>query len=734
MGSRAAPRGAVVTLVEGGSFCVSGPSGDITDSASSGPGGLFVGERRVLSRLVLTVNEQPLEPVDHHVDDPAAVTFVGRASAAVPDAGMPAAIGPSPVVVRRRTLGAGLRDHVEVRNVGPEPSYVEVVVEVAADLAPLAAVRSGRQHVVRRGAESEDASAAGSGAGEAGVEPSVAGPGEVLLVRGRGPNRVGCRVTATDGVAADGGTLRWEAIVPARGTRSFTLVVAPIVEGAELLPGPLLAADPTRSEAARQLARWHQNVPRVASDHQPLLTAVRRGAHDLGSLRVLDPDFPERVVLAAGAPWYLALHGRDALLTSWMSLMVDPELALGTLETLARFQGTDVDERTEEQPGRILHRLRFGAPGFAADAGGAARAVSYGSVDATPLFVMLLGELRRWGLAPEVVDRLLPHADRALAWIEQFGDRDGDGYVEYQRATDRGERHQAWKDTPDPVHFPDGTPARGPLALAEVQAYVYAAYRARSHFAAEAGDDAGAARWRSRAAELRAAFNRDFWIDGAGWFALALDGDNQPVGALASNLGHCLWSGIVDEDKAAVVVKHLLSDDLFSGWGVRTLGASMGAYDPLGAHTGAVWPHDNALCVAGLVRYGFVDEAHRLVLAQLDAADVHDGRPSVLCGFDRDDVTAPIRFPDEFGTRAWSAAAPLLHLRSLLRLDPFVPQGKLWLSPVLPDAIRSLRVERIPLLGGMVTVSVDDGGVEVDDLPSGIQVLAEPRRPLASAT
>ena len=159
----------------------------------------------------------------------------------------------------------------------------------------------------------------------------------------------------------------------------------------------------------------------------------------------------------------------------------------------------------------------------------------------------------------------------------------------------------------------------------------------------------------------------------------------------------------------------------------------MGAYDPLGAHTGAVWPHDNALCVAGLVRYGFVDEAHRLMLAQLDAADVHDGRLSVLCGFDRDDVAAPMLFPDPCGTRAWSAVAPLLHLRSLLRLDPFVPQGKLWLSPVLPDAIRSLRVERIPLLGGTVSVSVDEGGVEVDDLPSGIQVLAEPRRPLAAA-
>jgi glycogen debranching enzyme len=342
---------------------------------------------------------------------------------------------------------------------------------------------------------------------------------------------------------------------------------------------------------------------------------------------------------------------------------------------------------------------------------------------------MLLGELRRWGLADEVVNRLLSHADRALAWITEFGDRDCDGYVEYQRATDRGERHQGWKDSASPIRFPDGRAARGPLAVAEVQGYVYAAYVARAHFAAEAGDDAAADRWRRRAADLKAAFNRDFWVDD-GWFALALDGDKRPVRALASNAGHCLWTGIVDEDKAPVLAKHLVSDDLFSGWGVRTLGASMGGYDPLGAHTGAVWPHDNAICVAGLVRYGFVDEAHRLVLAQLDAAGLDGGRLSVLCGFDRDDVAAPVRLPDHCDTRATSAAAPLLYLRSLLRLDPYVRQGKLWLSPVLPEAVGSLRVERIPLVGGTVTVSVDGGRVEVDDLPPGIELITEPRRPL----
>jgi len=331
-----------------------------------------------------------------------------------------------------------------------------------------------------------------------------------------------------------------------------------------------------------------------------------------------------------------------------------------------------------------------------------------------------------------VVDRLLVHADRALEWITTFGDRDGDGYVEYQRATDRGQRHQGWKDSGSPVRFPGGEEARGPLAVAEVQGYIHAAYVARAHFATEAGDEDGARRWRDRSKALKEAFNRDFWVDGAGWFALALDGDKQPVPSLASNVGHCLWTGIVDEDKAAEMVKRLLSDDLFSGWGVRTLAASMGGYDPLGLHTGAVWPHDNAACAAGLVRYGFVDEAHRLVLGQLDAAQAGGGRPAVLCGFDREDVREPVRFPDDCVTRATSAAAPLLHLRSLLRFDPHVPQGKLWLSPVLPRVIGRLRVERIPLMGGKVTVTVEGDRVEVDDLPPGVELVAEPRRPLAA--
>jgi glycogen debranching enzyme len=243
-----------------------------------------------------------------------------------------------------------------------------------------------------------------------------------------------------------------------------------------------------------------------------------------------------------------------------------------------------------------------------------------------------------------------------------------------------------------------------------------------------------AERWRQRASELKAAFNRDFWLDDRAAVALALDGDKRPVASLASNVGHCLWAGILDEDKAAAAVKHLVADDLFSGWGVRTLASSTGGYDPVAPHTGAVWPHDNAACVAGMVRYGFVEEAHRILLAQLESSEGAAGRLSVLCGFGRDDVQAPVRFPDPCTTRALSAAAPLSFLRSLLRLDPWIPQGRLWLAPALPETLRRLDVERIPLLGGRVTVSVDRDRVAVDGLPPGIELVGEPRRPLTAET
>jgi glycogen debranching enzyme len=388
-------------------------------------------------------------------------------------------------------------------------------------------------------------------------------------------------------------------------------------------------------------------------------------------------------------------------------------------------QGRRFVPETEEEPGRILHEIRMDTTPSSSFAEGT---VYYGTVDATPLFVVLLGELRRWGLERDAVAELLPAADRALEWIVDIGDRDGDGYVEYQRATPAGLANQGWKDSWDAIRFADGTLAEGPIALCEVQAYCYAAFLARAHFADEDGDDDLAAHWRDRAARLRDAFRRDFWIDDGGYVALALDGDKRPVDAVASNMGHCLWAGILDPLHAAQVARHLMSPAMFSGWGIRTLSTEMAAYDPLSYHNGSVWPHDNALITAGLVRYGHTEAAHRVMHALLEVSTHLDGRmPELFSGLSRDELGVPVPYPSSCIPQAWSAASPLLMLRSLLRLDPWYSHDAVWVAPELPAWIGRLRVEGIPYATDLISVEVDGGRVHIDGLSPQVHLIRAPR-------
>ncbi len=693
------------TLIEGVSIARSDASGDLIAGTSQG---IFYRGARIVSSYVLSVNGKPVEGLSATVDEPFTATFVGRADGSAGGAGP----DDSMVVIRRRYLGQGMREDIVLVNYAAEAAYCEIEIDLAGDFADLGAVRDG--HAV------------------ADVHEPVEGPdGRLHIDVGRGSSRRGVRIGFHGAEPLlEAGRARFETLVPARGEWQVCMQVAPVIGGEELVPRYRCGEAIDRATPTARLEKWRRGMPRIDTDHRELATIVERSADDLGALRIFDPERPELVVVAAGVPWAMNLHGRDALLTAWMALLVDPDVALGVLETLARFQGTDVDPHTEEEPGRILHELRFGSTSPLSLGGGA---ISFSSVDATPLFVMLLGELRRWGLAPEVVDRLLPHADRALAWIDDFGDRDGDGYVESQRASTKGLVNQGWKDSPDAIRSADGRVVRGPIALCEVQGYVYAAFLARAHFAGEAGEDDLAAAYRKRAVELRERFNDDFWLEKHGWLAGALDGDKVPVDALTSNMGHCLWTGILAPDHAALVAERLMSPELFSGWGIRTSATTNVGYHPLSYHNGSVWPHDNALIAAGLMRYGHVDAAHRVMMAQLDAAAGFDHRlPELFSGLGRATFPSPVGLPNACMPQAWSAAAPLMFLRTLLRLEPWMPQEKLWLAPALPEQMHRLRVERIPLLGGRVTVDVDGDDVSIDGLPSNITLLDQPRAPLTA--
>jgi glycogen debranching enzyme len=692
-----------VTLVEGSAFCISGRSGDI--SAGS-PQGVFFRDTRFLSRFEVRVNGQQPEPLASTPTDPFSALFASRTRP------RPGRADSTLMVFRSRYLGRGMREDITVRNFGDEPAYCSIELVVEADFADLFEVKEDR--VTLEGERLSEA----------------VGDGLVFRYR-RGTLRRGARLAfGAKPTQLTSDAAVYEVIVPARGSWSTCVQLIPIIEGEEIEPRYKCGEPVERATPVERLAKWRRNLPMVDTDHEGLRKVLARSAEDLGALRIFDPEFPERAVVAAGAPWFMTLFGRDSLLTSWFALLVDPDLALGVLQTLARFQGQKVDPRNDEEPGRILHEMRFGDAASLSLGGGR---IYYGSADSTPLFVMLLGELRRWGLASEVVDSLLPHADRAMAWIDEYGDKNGDGYVEYQRGSDRGLANQGWKDSWDGIRFADGEVARAPISLCEVQAYVYGAYLARMHFAWEVGDEAVAARYSEKAMSLKERFNRDFWLEDRGWFAVGLDGQGRKIDSLASNMGHCLWTGIVDEDKAARVASRLLSDEMFSGWGVRTLASSMGGYNPISYHCGSVWPHDNAVVAAGLMRYGFVDAAHRVVLAQLDAALSQGARlPELFSGLDRAEFPTVVSYPTSCSPQAWAAAAPLLFLRTLLRLDPWMPHGKVWLSPVLPEGIGRLRVERIPLMGGRVSVEVSDGNVKIEGLPPEFEVVTEPRHPLSA--
>jgi glycogen debranching enzyme len=375
--------------------------------------------------------------------------------------------------------------------------------------------------------------------------------------------------------------------------------------------------------------------------------------------------------------------------------------------------------------------MRFGPTAELALGGGH---IYFGSIDATPLFVMVLGELRRWGLGAELVERLLPHADAALDWIEHFGDRDGDGYVEYQRQAGEGLANQGWKDSWDSIRFADGQFADAPIALCEVQGYVYAAYVARAHFAQELGDDARAQEYSDKAATLRQRFNEDFWLDDQGTYALGLDARKRPIDAVTSNPGHCLWTGIADVERAPMVADRLLQPDMFSAWGVRTLATSMVAYNPVSYHNGSVWPHDNAICAAGLTRYGLHEHAHRVIEGQLAAAAAHEERlPELFAGFSIDELPVPGAYPASCSPQAWASASPLLWLRTLLGLAPCIPLERVWASPSLPRSIQRLSVEGIQLGPARLGIEVDHDEVSVTCTDPRLDVVLEPRSPTSTA-
>jgi glycogen debranching enzyme len=642
-------------------------------------------------------------------NDPFACTFLARRPPAACRADS------TLLVIRRRYVGNGMRDDITLRNLGREPAAAHVTMALESDFADLFEVKEGRTTV------HEDA-----------VE--VTAENGTLRLRCRRGGNVGVVSMAGSGdPTAAPGLLTWQVVVPSGASWTASLQITPSLDEQEVIARYPEGEPVERSAPAKRLADWRRRTPLLITADEDVNATFATSSEDIGSLRIFgrgEAEDEEHAVIAAGAPWFMTLFGRDSLITSWMLLPLDMSLALGTLRTLASLQGERDNPLTEEEPGRILHETRSGRDASQALGGGS---VYYGTADATPLFVMLLGELARWGLAAEEADKLLPNADRALEWITGRGDRDGDGFVEYQRATDQGLVNQGWKDSFDGLTFATGQIAEPPIALAEIQGYVYAAYLARAHLARERGDEETARHWAARAGALKREFNRAFWLPDRGYYALGLDGDKRPIDALGSNMGHCLWTGIVDRDKAASVAEHLVSRPMFTGFGIRTLATTEAAYNPMSYHNGSVWPHDNAIIAAGLMRYGFVPQAQQVATGILEAADRFGGRlPELFCGFDRGDFASPVAYPTSCSPQAWAAAAPFLLLRALLRFEPAVPSGRVWCAPEVPARLMPLRIEGVRIAGGVAAVDVSRQGWRVEGLPPGLKLIRHARSPLTS--
>jgi glycogen debranching enzyme len=684
-----------VTLIEGSSFCLSESSGDITPGSVQG---LFLRDTRVLSRWNLRIDGDPVEPLTVMTEDSYWGVFIGRA---MPRAGL---ADSTLLVERHRFVGTGMREDIVIRNLGQETAAFALVLHVGADFGDLFEVKQGT--VVSRGEHT--------------IQHSEH---ELHLVRQwQGHSREAVISAADASVSPD--SLTFRVVVPAHEQWRTSVHVLPIIDGVR--PAPTFPdGEPVAGTlpAVRRSA-WREVKPTVSLPDAVVARILRTSDRDLESLRIHDPEYPDSVAVAAGAPWFMALFGRDSILTSLMTLSINPSLALGTAEELARHQGTRENPVTEEEPGRILHEMRFGVD--ATDALGGH--IYYGTADATPLFVILVGELLRWGADHERLRALLPHVDRALEWIENYGDRDGDGFVEYQRTTDRGLVNQGWKDSRDGVTNAAGRIPYGPIALVEVQGYVYGAYRSRALLAEVLeGDQETARRYRERAATLRERFEEAFWLPERGWYAIALDGGKEPVDSLASNMGHALWAGIVAPEHAEQVADHLLSPEMFTGWGVRTLASSMGAYNPMSYHIGSVWPHDNAIIANGLRWYGFVEHATRIAHALLCAAAEFDGRlPELMCGFDRTEYARPVPYPAACSPQAWASAAPIELTRILLGAQPCFPHRHLRLDPRLPASLQPMVIRKVRLGTATIDVEIHDNNATVTGLPPDMTVSAEP--------
>ena len=700
-------------LADGHSFAVFDAGGDILESPLESLG-LFHRDTRYLSRFELSIGGKSPCLLNSYLSDDNAQLRINLAN---PDlhtrAGVISLARDSVQIERSWVLaGAALIHRVVVRSYANLAVRMPFEIHFGADFADLFEVRGVKR--VHHGKFLEPV------LDESRVEFQYHGLDEVTrtaeIVFNPGPQHLHNRGASFMLELAPGETVEFEARITCglgAGADGRSVQVPITFE---------TALTSRRDEIAKRRSGWAT----ITTSSELLNSLIQRSQADLTSIISESGD---GAFMMAGIPWFATLFGRDSLITALSVLPFNPGIAGRTLRMLARTQGARVDDARDEQPGKIVHELRWGEM---AATGEVPFGRYYGTVDATPLYLWLMGEYCDATAGLELANELWPNVEHALEWIERCGDRDCDGYVEYFREIPSGLANQGWKDSFDAISHADGTLARAPIALAEVQGYVFAAYESLARAAARLGRGAVADQMRERAAALKANFIRDFWVERLDTVALALDRDKQQCQVVASNGAHCLAAGIVDGERAAVMAKRLLRDDAFSGWGVRTLGANEKRYNPMSYHNGSVWPHDNAIAAMGLVRAGNPNGAFAILEGLLQAG-LHlktGSLPELFCGFVREPRLGPVPYPVACHPQAWSAASVFMVMRSILGIRVAGAERRVRLkSPALPVWLDWVRVEGLKVGGESLSLQFTRAGngvtvelLESSDSSIGIEV------------
>jgi glycogen debranching enzyme len=655
-----------VRILDGNTFVVSDERGDI-EASRTDPTGLFSFDTRFLSTWVLTIDGQRLSPLS--VDD---LQYFETRFFLVPGTGT-VYIDAKLSVIRQRAVANGFHEELTILNHADKPVSLTVRIDAGSDFADLFEVKDALE---KKGRYSRRVTR-----------------GKLVLGYQRGRFGRSTEISTTSPARLDRNGITFKVRIEPHGEWKTGVQVV-VGLGAGHVAAEASTFRVRRTSMQRDLERWLERAPRIETDWEPLKATYRRSLVDLAALRFSPPVAGGHSLPAAGLPWFMTMFGRDSIFTSLQALPFTPELAATTLRALGDWQGVRVDDFRDEDPGRILHEMRYGEMTAFEER---PHSPYYGSVDATPLYVVLLDEYERWTGDRALVRELEVEARAALDWIDEYADLQGTGYVWYRRRNEEtGLENQCWKDSWDSISFRDGRLPGFPRATCELQGYAYDAKRRGARLARLVWKDGELAeRLEREAADLKRRFNRDFWVEEGEYFALALDPDGQRVDTLASNIGHLLWSGIVEKSKARALARHLVGPRLFSGWGVRTLAEGEGRYNPIGYHVGTVWPFDNSFIAWGLRRYGFEDEAARIAAGILDAAEFFDGRlPEAFGGYERSHTKYPVQYPTACSPQAWSTGTPLLLLRTMLGLEPH--DENLVIDPALPRVIGHLALLDIP--------------------------------------